>query len=262
MTILYLIIFILILGLIDILSFAGIIKVHRGLLAYLHIALIPFIVTLIIPVWVITFCAVFFVEKGSKLISFFISVIAFEVLILSLFAYIKMNILPFHFPKKTANDDKIPRGLFSGKTLLTFSLFANLLYTISFLVITAIIIIKNWEEVSGFLSHFGQYLQAYIGMMIVGILMPFLALPAYIITILAALAGFIIGTIITILYAICIILSINGAIRIIVASKELGKKHWLKTCFLILPVVNIIMTALLLKAINRKINCGTELNQY
>lgn len=217
---------------------AGKIKSGGLFTGYCLIKVLPDIFMILIPVQVLDIGIILLnIQSGFKHFSGAIPlfIIILELLIISIFSLIKLNIFPVSSFAKETDAPKKLLILDSGKNLLKYCIYGNLLYSVLFLTGISYFISKNHTTLWYILLHpidMVKYLLAIIFLMI---FIPIMALPAYFYVII----GFISITSFISIVFILFIISMNGFIRMIYASKQIRKKWLLYTVLMLIPILNV-----------------------
>ena len=200
---------------------------------YVMLTLLPIILAVVVPIFILSIISI---TTEKKLIALPYLIICLEILISTIFIFIKINVLPGSDIDKLYGKSNHLSTLASGKRLLKYSIYGNSLYLLSALVMITYWAIVNHELL---LMILADPLGSLIGLVLVVLLMiaaPFMVITIYIQIIL----GVIIITNLTILFILLIIISMNGALRILYRSQVKKKHSIVYLIFLIIPVVNII----------------------
>lgn len=220
---------------------------------YSLITVLPIILMIVIPVGVLDVNIVLLCI-GSAFKEYVgaipLLIIVLEILIISIFSLIKLNLFPVSSFAKEADGTKKLLILDSGKRLLSYCIYGNLLYSALFLTGISYFISKNHTTLGYIIMHPIDSIGYLLVMVIFMIFMPFMALPFYIYGII----GFIVVISFILLATIIFTMSMNGAIRIIYASKKIRKKSILYIGLMIFPILNVFCMFKLCKLAKLELN--------
>lgn len=232
---------------------AGKVRCGGVFTAYGLITLLPLILMLVLPVAFLDILPLYqcvksgFKEFGGSIPIFFI---ALEIVIISVFSLIRLNVFPLFSFSKDADRPRRLLVLASGKRLLNYSIYGNLLYSVVFLTGITYFISKNHTTIGHLLMHPGDVLGYILSAFFLMLFFPFMALPIWI----YAIIGFIAATGLVILACIVLILSMNGTIRIFYASEKIRKTRFIYIVLLLFPIINLFCMIKLCKLADMELN--------
>ena len=216
----------------------GKIKIGGLFTGYSLVTVLPIILMIVIPLGVLDVIIILLRIGGpfkENVAAITLLIIILEILIISIFSLIRLNLFPVCYFNKEADESKKLLILDSGKRLLSYCIYGNLIYLVSFLTGILYFISKNHATLGNILMHPIDS----IGYLIVGvffmIFMPFMALPFY----FYAIIGFVVVTGFILMFSIIIIMSMNGVIRISYGSKHIRKKCLLYIWLMLFPILNV-----------------------
>ncbi len=221
------------------LIFSSKIKIGGKFTGYIFITIMPLILIIVIPLGVIDIGIVLLcIGTGFKDSPDAIPllIIIFEILLISFFTLIKLNFFPISsFVSKSETTSKKLILLDTGKSLLSYSIYGNLIYLTTFLILILYLVSKNHTSIGYVIMHplnsIGNILVATLFM----VFFPFMAIPFYI----YAIIGFILISSFTFMFLIIFGMSMNGVIRTLYASSKIREKSIVGIGLMLITIINI-----------------------
>lgn len=229
--------------------FSGRVKSGGLITGYTFITIVPLILMIVIPAFIlelIILLTIILEGTGDYIKNIAIIVITFEVFAVAMYCFIKLNLSPTLSIFKKIDRDRKKLILNSGRKLLYYCIYGNLLYTVVSLTGISYLIYKNHDTVGYILTHLGDTIKNLMLIPLFMLLMPHMVIPLYFLAIIG------ISSIIT-LICILLIMSINGVIRIMYSSEQIRKKALPLVVLMVIPVANVIFMLYLCRLARREL---------
>lgn len=206
---------------------------------YILLTLLPAILMFVVPMWIFSTIGIIlagFEDKGNVLPVFLIGT---EIIVLTAFILFKINKSPVHADSKAAGTDKKAKMLYSGRRLLHYAIYANILYTILAVVLVIIADEYYGNSIGYTIMHPFSSLVEVIMIIIVSVFIPLVGIIFIAVSVITAIIGIIAITGLAIMFSVVYIMSLNASIRMLYASKTIRRKRLLSVIFLIFPIINL-----------------------